>query len=101
MPRYLLCDKCRNEFMLHPEDKAMLLEERRVEIDKARRPPDLKIVTTVTEGGKTTRTETPVPVMKCDRCDGPIKEGAPCVAVTHWRGERPAMWEYEYGYTEA
>lgn len=81
---------------LHPEDKAMLMEERRIEIDEARRPPDLTITTTVTEGGKTTRNVEPVPVMKCDCCNGAIEEGTPCVAVTHWRGPQPQPWEQEY-----
>jgi hypothetical protein len=95
MIRSLLCFRCIAELSLHDEDVSNGFKERRVHIAAAKRPPDLKV--TITTGG--TRKEIPVPVMKCDACNGSIEEGAACIAVTHWRGVEPAAWEHEYGGT--
>lgn len=101
MSRYLLCPSCMDELHLYEEDVSNGFQERRVHIPKVRLPFGLKVVITTKDKGVISREEIPVNHLKCDACDGYIKEGTPCVAVTHWRGVvEPERWEKEYAQEE-
>jgi hypothetical protein len=97
---YLLCAACVNELRLHPEDRDNGIQERRVAIAHARRPPGLArtITTFGKQGEKEVETEL-VRTLECDTCSAEIEDGQPCTAVTHWRGTEPEQWEREYGAT--
>ena len=96
MSRQLLCPACAQEFNLHPEDKANGIKIRKVEIQSARRPPNLQI--RIKAGNETTII--PVPVIVCDHCNDEIPEGSKAVGVTMWGKdqEEPEPWEKEYGH---
>ncbi|MDE2096122.1 MAG: hypothetical protein KGL39_02680 [Patescibacteria group bacterium] len=99
MNREIICLDCAKRMRpsLCAADEAAGFHRRVVEI-VARKPDGHKITVLAGNdlGDLKVEKVTALPSLMCDRCGEPIPDGAPCKAVTVWRGPEPEMWEHEF-----
>jgi hypothetical protein len=92
MARRILCEKCGNRPQLTEEDVRAGFKCRAL-AGPARKPDDHSL-TVVANGEQITEA---LQSLMCDSCGDAIKDGAPIVAVSVWRGEGVmALWELDF-----